>query len=445
MLKATKKRQRNKSSKKVQPANEAPKKKRKGNGEVVARGKSDTLIKGFSAETIAKQRITLQPSHKLGIFKNGRASSPVRRRGLPDLTFSEVDFLSKRSHRSPEARDSNEARSSHGAIKYKSPRKNSFVPPVTTTVSRTTDRPNSAIRSSQGSLNFDPDDHSEYSLHGMQTRHPVDDDSSENPTIVTTSASGIRLQEKSQHPNEKSDASSGLGPHEDLGPTLSPQGARKRARRPTPTALDELLRICDELPAAENAPGKKPINVVLSDQYLHWGVQSSGAIPQYIDHNENNHLPGHHAPAEFVGNASGIHAEAYRAPPLGYSEYDHNFFSRGYRDLDEPPARRTATDETWCNRDADVEGDFMYDHSDSIHHPDVNSFQDSDYQYNQEIAPEYCSLDDVRRWPNTNHDCYPYNAAASLQDFTGTTYISGVYAGHPGAFTRPKLFLREDS
>ncbi|KAL7269293.1 hypothetical protein RUND412_008050 [Rhizina undulata] len=54
---------------------------------------SESLIENFSAENVVKERITLRPSHRLGLFKKGRASSPFKKRGLPDLAFSEMDFL----------------------------------------------------------------------------------------------------------------------------------------------------------------------------------------------------------------------------------------------------------------------------------------------------------------------------------------------------------------
>ncbi|KAH0544175.1 hypothetical protein FGG08_001620 [Glutinoglossum americanum] len=53
----------------------------------------DALHKSFASETISKERLTLNPSSRVGLFKRGRASSPVRKRGLPDLAFSEMQFL----------------------------------------------------------------------------------------------------------------------------------------------------------------------------------------------------------------------------------------------------------------------------------------------------------------------------------------------------------------
>lgn len=54
------------------------------------------LVQSFHARNVPKGRLTLKPREKLGIFNKGRASSPVRGRGLPDLVFSEMRFLQKR-------------------------------------------------------------------------------------------------------------------------------------------------------------------------------------------------------------------------------------------------------------------------------------------------------------------------------------------------------------
>ncbi|KAL9016098.1 MAG: hypothetical protein Q9185_006534 [Variospora sp. 1 TL-2023] len=54
------------------------------------------LMHGFSAACVDSDRLTLKAPKGLGLFGKGRASSPVRRRGLPDLSFSELDFLNRR-------------------------------------------------------------------------------------------------------------------------------------------------------------------------------------------------------------------------------------------------------------------------------------------------------------------------------------------------------------
>ncbi|KAF2468098.1 uncharacterized protein BDR25DRAFT_344409 [Lindgomyces ingoldianus] len=53
------------------------------------------LVQSFHAKNVPRDRLTLKPREKLGIFNKGRASSPVKGRGLPDLVFSEMKFLQK--------------------------------------------------------------------------------------------------------------------------------------------------------------------------------------------------------------------------------------------------------------------------------------------------------------------------------------------------------------
>ncbi|KAI9811328.1 MAG: hypothetical protein M1827_005487 [Pycnora praestabilis] len=54
------------------------------------------MDENFKANNISQDRLTLKSTQNLGLFKNGRASSPIRRRGLPDLAFSEMRFLRNR-------------------------------------------------------------------------------------------------------------------------------------------------------------------------------------------------------------------------------------------------------------------------------------------------------------------------------------------------------------
>lgn len=87
---------------------------RRGNGESKkTKGKSRRnkaekpgigLVQSFHARNVPRDRLTLKPREKLGIFNKGRASSPVRGRGLPDLVFSEMKFLQKRKDALEEAK-----------------------------------------------------------------------------------------------------------------------------------------------------------------------------------------------------------------------------------------------------------------------------------------------------------------------------------------------------
>ncbi|KAL8862802.1 MAG: hypothetical protein Q9178_000744 [Gyalolechia marmorata] len=72
-------------------AHDKPKKKRKG-----VEKSGGALMQKFSAKNIDTDRLTLKTRVPVGLFGKGRASSPVRRKGLPDLSFSEVNFLSHR-------------------------------------------------------------------------------------------------------------------------------------------------------------------------------------------------------------------------------------------------------------------------------------------------------------------------------------------------------------
>lgn len=57
------------------------------------------LNKEFKAPNVAQDRLTLSANGGLGIFRKGKASSPVRKSGLPDLSFSEMSFLCRRQDR----------------------------------------------------------------------------------------------------------------------------------------------------------------------------------------------------------------------------------------------------------------------------------------------------------------------------------------------------------
>ncbi|KAA8570296.1 hypothetical protein EYC84_002603 [Monilinia fructicola] len=85
-------------------ATEKPIKRRRekrGDRKKAARRASEELMNNFASNKIGQDRLTARPSNGPGIFQNGRASSPPRRRGLPDLAFSEMEFLQrsgKKSH-----------------------------------------------------------------------------------------------------------------------------------------------------------------------------------------------------------------------------------------------------------------------------------------------------------------------------------------------------------
>lgn len=56
----------------------------------------NTLNQEFRAPNVEQERLTLKASAGPGIFRRGKASAQLQTRGLPDLTFSEMKFLSKK-------------------------------------------------------------------------------------------------------------------------------------------------------------------------------------------------------------------------------------------------------------------------------------------------------------------------------------------------------------
>ena len=71
------------------------------------------LNSDFKAPNVVQDRLTLKANSGPGMFQKGKASSPVPRRGLPDLSFTEMNFLSKRQdHCKPQQRDLKHGRSS---------------------------------------------------------------------------------------------------------------------------------------------------------------------------------------------------------------------------------------------------------------------------------------------------------------------------------------------
>ncbi|KFY84933.1 hypothetical protein V500_08873 [Pseudogymnoascus sp. VKM F-4518 (FW-2643)] len=80
------------------PAKKKVIKVKRGDAAKASRKAGEDLINGFRSRNVAQDRLTMRPG--TGIFKNGRASSPSRNRGLHDLAFSEMQFL-KQSRRQP--------------------------------------------------------------------------------------------------------------------------------------------------------------------------------------------------------------------------------------------------------------------------------------------------------------------------------------------------------
>lgn len=74
-----------------------------------------TLNQDFKAPNVKQKRLTLKMSAGPGIFGKGKASALLRTAGLPDLTFSEMNFLSKK--RQPDSGQAEELKRTHTSKK----------------------------------------------------------------------------------------------------------------------------------------------------------------------------------------------------------------------------------------------------------------------------------------------------------------------------------------
>ncbi|KAJ6111766.1 hypothetical protein N7523_007827 [Penicillium sp. IBT 18751x] len=61
------------------------------------RSRKQSMNDGFHATNVARKRLTLTSTANLGIFRKGRASSPTKRRNVPNLGFSETILLSQKT------------------------------------------------------------------------------------------------------------------------------------------------------------------------------------------------------------------------------------------------------------------------------------------------------------------------------------------------------------
>jgi hypothetical protein len=79
------------------------------------------LNSDFKAPNAAQDRLTLKANIGPGLFHKGKASSPIRGRGVPDLSFTEMNFLSKRqAHGESKQYDLGHARSTKSKEKENS-------------------------------------------------------------------------------------------------------------------------------------------------------------------------------------------------------------------------------------------------------------------------------------------------------------------------------------
>ncbi|KAF7894120.1 hypothetical protein EAF00_007634 [Botryotinia globosa] len=167
---------------------------KRGDRKTAARKASKDLMSNFASNKIGKDRLTVRPSNGPGIFQNGRASSPPRRRGLPDLAFSEMEFL-RRSGRRSQVNDSIMVPKSRAKENKKAARAqdeiDEFFKPSKTPArdnSPTIDHPTS------------PTSMFEVSLYERQLRRDREDDRYQ----YYTENSAARVDERRSHPIDSS-------------------------------------------------------------------------------------------------------------------------------------------------------------------------------------------------------------------------------------------------
>ncbi|KAG9242400.1 hypothetical protein BJ878DRAFT_544292 [Calycina marina] len=84
---------------------------KRGDKRKAVRKAGEDLMNNFTSKNVGQDRLTMRPSQGLGLFKNGRASSLTRRHGLPDLAFSEMEFLHHSNHQQPAHAEKNKSKS----------------------------------------------------------------------------------------------------------------------------------------------------------------------------------------------------------------------------------------------------------------------------------------------------------------------------------------------
>ncbi|KAB8260263.1 hypothetical protein BDV32DRAFT_49858 [Aspergillus pseudonomiae] len=87
------------------------------------RNRKHTVNDNFHASNVARDRLTLQSNMNLGLFQMGRTSSPVKVQG-PDLSFSEMKFLSNKARKEREAACIYRGKEKKGSVYWDSPNQN---------------------------------------------------------------------------------------------------------------------------------------------------------------------------------------------------------------------------------------------------------------------------------------------------------------------------------
>ncbi|RDW67841.1 hypothetical protein BP6252_09237 [Coleophoma cylindrospora] len=79
-------------------ARKKSKSQKKNDRKKATRKANEELMQTFTSKSIDQERLSLRPCSGIGIFNNGRTSTASRLQGLPDLAFSEMDFLRNARH-----------------------------------------------------------------------------------------------------------------------------------------------------------------------------------------------------------------------------------------------------------------------------------------------------------------------------------------------------------
>ncbi|TGZ81892.1 hypothetical protein EX30DRAFT_395277 [Ascodesmis nigricans] len=260
---------------------------KKGHNEArIPRNRSDILAERFSSEHVANPRITLRPSHRLGIFKKGRESGHT----VPDLSFSEMPFLQGKPPLDIGAYDD-----SHGGTHDNPPRR-SIQPVVLATKSppRTPPADKLSTHISTKSIAVDPrpyiaelgpydsvsqvcvrpriqvldmdswDERSEYSKLGYQSRY-LDPQNVNSVRLGARSSASLSVEKVSSEPmaldggqaeaSPQSRSSAGVAETREASP-MSEEKIPTPNPRPPPDVpsddsldpLEQILRLCESSP-----------------------------------------------------------------------------------------------------------------------------------------------------------------------------------------------------
>ncbi|KAH0385762.1 hypothetical protein KCU92_g3254, partial [Aureobasidium melanogenum] len=78
------------------------------------------VVQTFKAKNVPKDRLTLDPGTKFGLYTKGRSSGPTKGKGLPDLVFSEMRFLQKPESSTKEELDQKPKKKLHKKKRHQS-------------------------------------------------------------------------------------------------------------------------------------------------------------------------------------------------------------------------------------------------------------------------------------------------------------------------------------